>query len=481
MELAEKRSSSLSPEPIVCGSIQSLCSKARLDRIDPMNYSLLILDEAHMGISETWQRVANHFRQNPDLRVLCLTATPARHDKKKLSGIVDAIAYEYSLKDAIADGWLVLPKQRIQYVPGLDLSKIARAGRELNQKQLADTMLGVAELTAHRSIEAIYGLFPHELDAVPQDNWSHYIGDRRPKRTIAFTVNVKHAEVTAEVLNKFRPGLCVWGSGEMAEDQINEVFSRFESGDAACFANCGLTIMGFDDPKIELILDIAPTLSHTRAMQKFGRSTRPLPGIVDGLATAEERKAAIASSAKPHATIIDFAGNSGKHKLVTLIDIFGDKQPAHIQRELRERAKRGEIDVQAEVGIIQADIALRHTDFAETVVDGFTGKRKKKKKKRDPNAKKKAPSNKMLDYLKKQKLHPERRTEEQNRELYKKCQHRRLAGLCSYAQGFTLMKYGYSREQMQTMKFRDASNAIQAIANNGWKRPAPSTEGEPAF
>lgn len=52
---------------------------------------------------------------------------------------------------------------------------------------------------------------------------------------------------------------------------------------------------------------------------------RPLPGVVDGPETPELRKQAIANSPKKSALVIDFVGNSGRHKLVSSADILGGK------------------------------------------------------------------------------------------------------------------------------------------------------------
>lgn len=54
--------------------------------------------------------------------------------------------------------------------------------------------------------------------------------------------------------------------------------------------------------------------------QIIGRGTRPLPGTVDGPVTAIDRRAAIAASVKPYCTVLDFVGNSGRHKLVSVAD-----------------------------------------------------------------------------------------------------------------------------------------------------------------
>jgi type I site-specific restriction endonuclease len=57
-------------------------------------------------------------------------------------------------------------------------------------------------------------------------------------------------------------------------------------------------------------------------MQMIGRGTRPLPGVVDGPKTPEARKSAIELSKKQTCTVLDFVGNSGNHKLVSVVDVL---------------------------------------------------------------------------------------------------------------------------------------------------------------
>ena len=56
-----------------------------------------------------------------------------------------------------------------------------------------------------------------------------------------------------------------------------------------------------------------------------GRGTRPLPGVVDTPISSGQRREAISRSAKPSVEIIDFVGNSTRHKLVSTTDILGGK------------------------------------------------------------------------------------------------------------------------------------------------------------
>ena len=65
-----------------------------------------------------------------------------------------------------------------------------------------------------------------------------------------------------------------------------------------------------------------PTKSTSLYMQMIGRGTRPLPGIVDGPETPEARRSAIELSGKRVLTVLDFVGNSGNHKLVSVVDVL---------------------------------------------------------------------------------------------------------------------------------------------------------------
>jgi type I site-specific restriction endonuclease len=98
---------------------------------------------------------------------------------------------------------------------------------------------------------------------------------------------------------------------------------------------------GYNNPGVEVIYMARPTKSRALYTQMVGRSTRPLPGIVDGLAGPAERKAAIASSPKPFTRIIDFVGNSGRHKLISAFDVLG----GHVSDEVVEKAvKKAQMD-----------------------------------------------------------------------------------------------------------------------------------------
>lgn len=106
---------------------------------------------------------------------------------------------------------------------------------------------------------------------------------------------------------------------------------------------------GFDAPATEIITNCRPTKSESLYLQIIGRATRPLAGVVDGPETAEDRKAAIADSDKDSCTILDFVGNSGDIKLISVVDVLaGDRiEPIDLAEAVRVATKSGEtVDIE---------------------------------------------------------------------------------------------------------------------------------------
>ena len=87
---------------VVVGSVQSLQRPQRLERFAPNYFDTIIIDEAHHAITDGYRRILEHF---PAARVLGVTATPDRGDLRNLGEVFDSLAYEYSLPQAICDGY----------------------------------------------------------------------------------------------------------------------------------------------------------------------------------------------------------------------------------------------------------------------------------------------------------------------------------------------------------------------------------------
>jgi superfamily II DNA or RNA helicase len=276
--------------------------RRRMERFNPNDFATLIIDEAHHAPAASYRQVIGHYQQNPALAVLGVTATPDRHDEEALGQIFTSVAFDYELPDAINDGWLVPIRQQFVIVKDLDFSGMSTTAGDLNGAELA------AEMERERIMHEVVG------------PTIELAGERR---TLVFTVSVRQAERTTEILNRHREGSARFVTGKTPDDERSAMMADYKQGNFQFLVNVGVATEGFDVPGIGCVAVARPTKSRALYAQMIGRGTRPLDGLVDPFPTADERRAAIGVSNKPDILVLDFVGNSGKHKLISTLDILG--------------------------------------------------------------------------------------------------------------------------------------------------------------
>jgi superfamily II DNA or RNA helicase len=311
--------------PVVVTSVQTMCRENRHSRFDPADFTLLVIDEAHHATAATYQRVINYFSQNPNLKILGVTATPDRADEEALGQIFESVAFEYGIQEAIVDGYLVPIEQRFVIVEGMNLAGCRTTAGDLNEGDLAAIM---------EEEQVLHGVL---------DPTIRLAGDTP---TLFFATSVAHAERMAEIGNRHRPGSSVCLHGKTPREERRDKLKAFSRGEFQYLFNCGLFLEGFDESSIGVVAMARPTKSRSLYSQAVGRGTRPLPGIVDGLDDADSRRLAISTSGKPNLLVLDFVGNSGRHKLVSTADILGgnfsDDVIALAATAARKKSARGE-------------------------------------------------------------------------------------------------------------------------------------------
>lgn len=311
--------------------------KRRMNRFDPNEFGLLLIDEAHRSVAKTYRQMINHYCQNPNLKVVGFTATPDRADEQALQQVFERVAYEMHLPPAVQAGWLVRPNQQFVDVDGLDLSSVTVGN---------DGDLKASDLEAQFNAE-------EKLHSVA---WPmiDICGDRQ---AMIFVPGVQSAHTLADILNGHRPGKAAALDGTIrTRDPATyaKVLADYKNGSIQFLVNVELFCEGFDSPNTSVIGMARPTKSRAKYSQMVGRATRPLPGTIEALLgtqfwrleTPEERCAAIAASNKPECLILDFVGNSGRHSLVSLGDILGgrykDEVVARAKKNAKKKSDRGE-------------------------------------------------------------------------------------------------------------------------------------------
>jgi len=294
-----------------CGACGHLGKIKRMERFNPFDFGLVVVDEGHHCVAKSYRLVLEWFKKNPDLKVLLVTATPKRADGDGLHNVCDSVAYEMDLRAAIDEGWLCPIRQMFVTVDSLDLSKVStKAGGDLADGELERAFLGGTTEEEQKLLHAICYPCLREADGKP---------------ILVFASGCAHAEKLTAAFNAYDGMRSELVLGTTDKEERRRIVDRYKSGETQILVGVGCFTEGFDAPNTAVCAIARPTKSESLYLQMIGRGTRPQPGVVDGPDTAESRRQAIAESNKTHTTIIDFVGNSGRHKIVSVADVLAGK------------------------------------------------------------------------------------------------------------------------------------------------------------
>lgn len=315
---------------VVFASVQTLSKPDRLSQFDPMEFDVLIVDEGHRAVAASYRKVIEHFRGNPRLRVLILTATPKRKDGVALGHVADSVAYTYGPKQAAEEGWLVPLKFYRREVAGLDFSRVALKGADLDAEAVERLMLEEGPL--------------HEVCAS--------LAERDRGATIVFCPGVHVARAYSALMDqRYRPGrsAVLWADSDDRERET--VTAKLANGDIDYVFNVDLFTEGYDVPNLERVVWAAPTASLVRYTQGTGRVFRPHGSLRTQLTgtreQSAERRLLIDQSPKPFGHVVTFYPQNCRHQLCDPTDILGgDDLPA----DVRAAAKRVQEATAAQIG-----------------------------------------------------------------------------------------------------------------------------------
>ena len=460
----------------------------------------VLVHNCHHSIADSWTKVIDHYAANLDCKILGVTATPDRADGEMLGKIFQSVADTYSLTDAVDDGYLVPVRPWSIEIEGLDFSKIHTLAGDFNQGELEEAMMFEEPLhgVAHAMIEIACGLPQDTLRPMLDDpdrrtKLGAILAGRIPKKCLIFCVSVAHAERMAEIIERWIPDSAVVVSGKLADDDRAAYLKLFADGKRRFLVNCMIATEGFDEPSIEMVVMARPTKSRSLYAQMLGRGTRPAENIahrLGELATAEERTSMIAQSDKAFLGILDFVGNSGRHELVTAVDIFGEGYEDDEISRAKEIAADGETSTmdaleesREELEQKRREAEQRRKDMEErrrrqameSARQGLVGAANYKinvvNEWDDPPD---HISAKHANIFRKAKVPLKDVTgmNDQTRgELCRKIVMHWRMGLCSYRQAKCLRRAGYTVQETECMTFEAASANIDALARNQWRRP----------
>ena len=238
----------------------------RLARFPEDYFDTIIIDEAHHCISDSYQRVLQHF---PEAKILGVTATPDRGDMKNLGQVFDSMAYEYTLPKAIKEGYLS-PIKALTIPLKLDLSGVGIQSGDFKSGDIATALDPYLQQIA--------------------EEMKNYCMDRK---TVVFLPLVKTSQKFRDILNE--QGFKAAEVNGESKDRA-EILDAFDRGEYNVLCNSMLLTEGWDCPSVDCIVVLRPTKVRSLYSQMVGRGTRLYPD-------------------KDHLLLLDFLWHTERHEL----------------------------------------------------------------------------------------------------------------------------------------------------------------------
>ena len=230
---------------------------------------LIVIDEAHHALAETYAEVMNAY---PKAKKLGLTATPYRLNGKGFTDLFDTLLCSWSMEKFIAEGRLSLydyysikPDSAAQLL--IDSLQKRGADGDYQQKELNEVM------DVKPSLERLCLTIKEYVPG---------------KKGIVYAISIQHAEHIAEFYRENGiKAVAISSKTPLAERQ--ELIERFKSSslssslnsssdDIEVLVSVDLFSEGFDCPDVEFIQLARPTLSLAKYMQMVGRGLRVAEG-----------------------------------------------------------------------------------------------------------------------------------------------------------------------------------------------------------
>lgn len=267
-----KLHANLEEADVVIGSVLTMVR--RLEEYPPDSIDLIVIDEAHHAVADSYVKVLAHFNADtPATRVpvIGFSATFERADKRALSAVMDEIIYHKGILEMIDENWLCEGKFTTVDV-GVDLSKVKSVNSDFQLEGLSKVMN------------------TKEINEIVLNTYLHKKKLHNLKSTLLFAVDVAHCKTLFQTFQN--AGInAQYVTGKTRTGERDSIVSDFKNGKIQVLMNCGIFTEGTDIPNVDCVLLCRPTKSRSLLVQMIGRGLRK-------------------HHSKEHCQIIDFVSSS---------------------------------------------------------------------------------------------------------------------------------------------------------------------------
>lgn len=423
---------------VTVGSVQTLMRPKRLAQFAPDFFSTIIVDEAHHCISDSYLTVLNHFA---GANILGVTATPDRGDQKNLGQVFDSLAYEYTLPQAIKEGYLV-PIKALTLPINIDFRNVGTSAGDYKPGDIASALDPYLEQIA--------------------TEMEKYCKDRK---TVVFLPLVATSQKFRDILNAHGFRAAEVNGNSVDREQILQDFANNKYN---VLCNSMLLTEGWDCPDVDCVVVLRSTKVRALYCQMVGRGTRLAPG-------------------KDHLLLLDFLWNTEKHELCRpACLIASDAAVAQKMTERMEQLPGMPLDIEVEEQNASSEV---QADRERSLAEQLEAMKKRKAKLVDPlqyamsiqaadltgyepafGYEAKPPTAAQKAALEKRGINPDGvDCAGKAEKILNALAQRQLDGLATPKQIRCLERYGF--QHVGNWQFDAAKKLIDRIACNGWRVP----------
>jgi len=234
-----------------------------LKKFKPDFFDMIIVDEAHHSPASSWQKVFDYFSK---AKVVFLTATPFRSDKKEVKG---TLVYRYSFQEASSKGYI--KRLKASYVSPIELtftmdgeSKTFSLKEVLKLKEKDWFSRGVA-LSEVTNVSIVDNSLTKLEELRDSTGTQHQL--------IAVAMSISHAKMIATLYEERGYNVDVIHS-KLSKEKKKEVINSLRNGTLDCIIQVQMLGEGFNHPKLSVAAIFRPFRSLPPYIQFVGRIMR---------------------------------------------------------------------------------------------------------------------------------------------------------------------------------------------------------------
>ena len=220
--------------------------------------SLVIIDEAHHAVANTYRMLWNRW---PQAKFLGLTATPCRMNNDGFQNLFETLVQSHTIQEFIRMGWL----SDFDYVTAEPDNPILKQVARLKKRGVDgdyQTKEMALVMDCEESIENLY------------ETYKKFVYG---KKGIVYAIDREHARHITEYYRQKNVNCC-WIEAKTPMAERDRLVQEYRDGQIDVVVNVDILGEGADFPEVEFIQLARPTLSLSKYLQQVGRGMRIAEG-----------------------------------------------------------------------------------------------------------------------------------------------------------------------------------------------------------